>query len=113
MSPLKKNDFSDDNRGRELSNRFGVMKGLAMISQLGFVMVLPFIAGVFIGGKLDEWLGTKPLFLIVCILLFGASSFINFYRMAMKSVDIEKTSSEGSIDIGDKCGNKKDDNRCS
>lgn len=105
----KKNEVSSDNNTR-VSNNFGTMKGLAMVSQLGFMMVVPFIAGVFIGNFIDKHLKTSPLFLIICILLFGVSAFVNFYKIAIKSSGIDKSRGRGSKEIGYECRNKKDDN---
>lgn len=72
-----------DKRGRETS---GIVKNLALISQLGITMVVPFVAGIIIGAKIDKHLGTAPIFLIICLLLFGAAAFVNFYKIAMGAV---------------------------
>jgi ATP synthase protein I len=46
---------------------------------------LELAAGVFVGGflgyYLDKWLGTRPILLIVLLLLGAAAGFRNLYRM--------------------------------
>ena len=50
-------------------------------TSLGFQLAFPLLGGVFIGLKLDGWLNTKPLFIIVFIVLGAIASFYNLYRL--------------------------------
>ena len=55
-----------------------VIKAVLMISQIGISMIVPIFVGVYIGYKLDQWLGTGFLFLV--FLAFGISAaFRNIY----------------------------------
>ncbi len=38
--------------------------------------------GTWLGWQMDAWFGTKPLFLIVMMLLFAAAGFLNVFRGA-------------------------------
>ncbi|MBL0319835.1 MAG: AtpZ/AtpI family protein [Alphaproteobacteria bacterium] len=40
------------------------------------------VVGFLIGFWADKWLNTKPIFLIICILLGFAGGFWNIYRMS-------------------------------
>ncbi|NLI89413.1 MAG: AtpZ/AtpI family protein [Epulopiscium sp.] len=53
-------------------------------------MVIPIVLGVWLGGKLDNKLGTKGLFLIVFISLGVASGFRNVYFLVYKRFDNKK-----------------------
>ena len=47
----------------------------------GAELITPMIAGGFIGWALDNWLDTKPIFLIIMLLLGVTTGFINVWRM--------------------------------
>lgn len=55
---------------------------------LGFRVLTEFVAGVgigaLIGWKLDEWLHTSPVLLIVFLTFGTAAGFWNVYRLAAK-----------------------------
>ncbi len=50
---------------------------------LGFEIVVPLIAGVFLGNWLDRWLGTRPWLLVVGAILGMAAGFFNFFRAVL------------------------------
>jgi F0F1-type ATP synthase assembly protein I len=50
-------------------------------TNIGFYLIIPLLAGVFLGIKLDEFLKTKPVFTIVCILLGTVASFYNLIKL--------------------------------
>ena len=54
-------------------------------------MGVELLAGITVGGVighyLDRWLGTSPLFLIVCFFLGAAAGFRNLLREARKMSD--------------------------
>ena len=62
---------------------FRMYENLALLSQVGIMMVVPIIGGLFIGKWLDGWLGTSPLFLLICVLTGAASSFVSLYKFTM------------------------------
>jgi ATP synthase protein I len=55
---------------------------------LAFRIATELVAGVFVGGllgwALDNWLGTAPILLIVCLLLGIAGALLNSVRAAKK-----------------------------
>lgn len=57
-----------------------VLKALMMISQIGVSMMVPIFLCVFIGIKLDEWLGTV-CFVIIFMFLGVLAAFRNVYIM--------------------------------
>lgn len=62
---------------------FRMYENLALLSQVGLMMVIPIIGGLFIGKWLDGWLGTSPLLLLLCVLIGAASAFVNLYKFTM------------------------------
>lgn len=61
--------------------------GVSQAFRIGTDLIAALLVGVFIGWFLDDWLGTKPWFLLVFILLGGAAGMLNVYRTAMRMVD--------------------------
>jgi len=53
--------------------RLGIRAGTELLVTIG--------AGVLIGYFLDQWLGTKPLFLIIFMLAGVGAGFMNIYRI--------------------------------
>ncbi len=62
--------------------KFGIIKNLALVTQLGLSMALPIVAGVYIGKWLDDYFGTQPTLLIICLIVFTMGSFVNLFKMA-------------------------------
>ncbi|GAU75715.1 AtpZ/AtpI family protein [Fusibacter sp. 3D3] len=58
------------------------MENLALISQVGIMMIVPIGFGVFAGDFLDDHFGTTPLFLIIMIVLGVGASFRNLMKLA-------------------------------
>ena len=50
---------------------------------LGFEIVVPLIVGVFLGDRLDRWLGTRPWLLVAGALLGMAAGFLTFFRAVL------------------------------
>jgi len=50
---------------------------------LGFELVVPLIAGVFLGNWLDRWLGTRPWLLVAGAILGMAAGFLAFVRAVL------------------------------
>ncbi len=67
-------------------NRFSIYKGLALITHMGLLMVIPIIGGVYLGGILDTKLNTGNLFLIVLTIIGVIVGFLNVYKMVMKDI---------------------------
>ncbi|MGQ0527528.1 MAG: AtpZ/AtpI family protein [Alphaproteobacteria bacterium] len=51
----------------------------------GAEMVAPIIAGCLIGWGLDNWLETKPVFLIIMLLLGVVTGFVNVWRITQNA----------------------------
>ena len=49
--------------------------------RVGVEMVSALVVALAIGWALDRWLGTRPLFLAVFVLLGGAAGVLNVWRM--------------------------------
>lgn len=56
-------------------------QGLAFAMRIGVEIVAALIVGVAIGYFLDQWLGTKPWFLLVFFVLGAAAGFMNVFRV--------------------------------
>ena len=60
-----------------------IMENLALLSQVGIMMIIPIFAGVWIGQFLDQKFGGNSLFLIAGIVLGVGASFRNLYQLAI------------------------------
>ncbi len=56
-------------------------KGLAFAMRIGVELVAALIVGVGIGYFLDQWLGTKPWFLLLFFVLGSVAGFMNVFRV--------------------------------
>ena len=56
--------------------------------QVGIELIAGIVGGALLGWGLDHWFGTKPLFLIVLLLLGGAAGMLNAVR-AMRRMQRE------------------------
>ncbi len=61
------------------------LENVALITQVGISMVTPILLGLYIGKKLDGWLKTSPLFLLIFIILGIGASFTNLFKIVEKS----------------------------
>ncbi len=51
------------------------------ISDLGFYLAAPLVGGIFIGLFLDNWLHTKPIFVLTGIVLGSIATFYNLIKL--------------------------------
>ena len=70
-----------------MKDKMGFLKALALISQVGITMVVPVIAGVWLGNYLDELLHTNLVFLLLGVVLGVSAGFRNAYRLIMQQQD--------------------------
>lgn len=70
--------------------KFKDLENLGLITQIGMIMILPIIGGLFLGKWLDEKLNTGNIFLLVMVILGVIIAFLNLFRYTMR--DIEKRS---------------------
>lgn len=57
--------------------------GAASALRVATDLVAALGVGAFLGYWLDEWLGTRPLFMVVMFFLGFAAGFLNIYRAQM------------------------------
>lgn len=79
IKQAKLNSQGEEERGRSSS---------AM--SVGIDLVAGVASGSFIGYYLDKWLGTLPVFFIICFFLGVAGAFRNILRSAENSDDARK-----------------------
>lgn len=58
----------------------GSMSGAGAALRVATDLVAALAVGGFIGYWLDEWLGTRPLFMIILFFIGFAAGFLNIYR---------------------------------
>ena len=63
-----------------------VLATLAIVGQLGLVMVASVALGLLAGLGLDRWAGTTPLFTVLLLLAGVAGGMISAYRLAMQAM---------------------------
>ena len=51
---------------------------------IGYYLVTPLVAGVFIGVKLDEWFNSKPLCTIIFIVAGAIASLYNLFKLTQE-----------------------------
>ncbi|AGB42341.1 Putative F0F1-ATPase subunit (ATPase_gene1) [Halobacteroides halobius DSM 5150] len=73
-----------------MKDKIGILKALALLSQVGITIIVPIIAGVWLGNYLDQLLGTNILFLILCILSGVFIGFRNAYKLLASQQDSGK-----------------------
>lgn len=59
---------------------------LGSLSTVGISVVLAIVIGVFVGLKLDEWLGTKPWFFFIFLFFGIVAGFRNIQIMVAKEL---------------------------
>jgi ATP synthase protein I len=69
---------------KEPSERQKVFRTFAATLGIGWLVVLPIVAGALLGHLLDKWLGTAPVFLIVFLLTGLGAGFYGAYKQIMK-----------------------------
>ena len=63
-----------------------LIKSLGMISTMGISVVVAIAIGVYVGLKLDQWLGTKPWFFFIFLFFGIAAGFRNIYIIAGREI---------------------------
>lgn len=65
-------------------SKFKMYENLVFLTQIGISMIIPILGGLFIGKFIDEKLGTKSIFMLICIVLGVVVAFTSVYKMVMK-----------------------------
>jgi ATP synthase protein I len=73
-----------------------VLKAVVMITQIGITMLVPIFLCVFVGIRLDEWLGTK-LIAVFGILLGIVVAFRNVYIMTKQFYAKDKAKEDAEL----------------
>ena len=66
------------------NNKMKIFQNLALVTQIGIMMIVPIFIGLFTGRFLDDKLGTGNIFLLIFIVLGVGAAFMNLYKIAMK-----------------------------
>jgi len=64
----------------------GLLKTLGLVSSMGISVAVAIAIGVFVGLKLDEWLGTAPWFFFIFLFFGIAAGFRNIYIIAGRAI---------------------------
>ena len=78
--------------------------GLSAGFQVATELVVAMVVAVVIGWFLDEWLETRPLFLVIFFFLGAGAGALNVYRRAQKMIGIETGHSAKPPEPRDKKG---------
>jgi len=78
LERAKAKHLGDDSSGKAPS--MGSMR-------VGVELLAGVVVGTFSGYYLDRWLGTSPVFFLVCFFLGVAGSAINIYKVARRVTD--------------------------
>lgn len=70
----------------------GILQNLALISQVGIMMLVPIIGGVLVGAFLDRLAKTSGIFLIIFVILGVGSAFRNLYVLSIQQSKTYKNS---------------------
>jgi len=65
---------------------FLIYENLLYLSQIGLLMIVPIFGGVVVGKWLEERFQTNGILLLLCIVLFTASGFLNVYKFIQKQL---------------------------
>lgn len=86
-----------DEKDRKLIRMIGVL------STVGLTLVFATVIGLYVGLKLDAWLGTSPWFTAVFLLLGIVAGFRNLFVYAKKSQEtFDKNDKEDHDDHADR-----------
>jgi F0F1-type ATP synthase assembly protein I len=84
--------FSMDEKDRKLIRMIGVL------STVGLTLVFATVIGLYLGIKLDAWLGTSPWFTAVFLFLGIAAGFRNLFVYARRSQETLNENDKGKKD---------------
>jgi len=90
-----------------------ILQNLALISQVGIMMLIPIFGGVLLGAFLDRQFNTRGIFLIIFVILGVGTSFRNLYMLSVQKGREYKNSESPSkyVDKYTKENDKKPDKR--
>lgn len=65
----------------------GLARRIAVLSSVGLALVLSTLIGLGIGLMLDKWFKTKPIFMIVFLIIGIVAGFLNIFRTVLSEYD--------------------------
>ena len=68
---------------------------MLLVTQLGLTMAGSIFFCLFIGFYLDKWLNTKPIFIIIFIILGVAGGGYTVYRQVMEAMSLDEEDQNG------------------
>ena len=71
-----------------------LFRTLGVVSSMGISFVLAIVIGVFIGLKLDKWLGTAPWFFFIFLLFGIVAGFRNLYIITKRVIKKDENSKD-------------------
>ena len=60
------------------------LANLALVSQIGIMMVTPIVLSIWLGGVIDRRLNTSPWFLVIFVFLGVGASFRSLFLLISK-----------------------------
>lgn len=91
MSPETKNDLTDKQRKEQKrSEKSKELGPVLLVTQLGLTVAGSILFCLLIGFYLDKWLNTKPIFIIIFILLGVVGGGYNAYRQIMEIIKTDE-----------------------
>lgn len=67
-----------------MKDKRGILVAFALVSQLGFSMIIPIFLCFFVGKFLDDIINVSPLFLIIFIFVGVGAAFRNMFYLVSK-----------------------------
>ncbi|ABX44091.1 AtpZ/AtpI family protein [Lachnoclostridium phytofermentans] len=81
-----------------MKSKSGVAKGILMISQIGYSMLVPIFLCVYVGRKLDDRFGTSYI-TIIGIVLGIMAAFRNIYLMTKSFYAKDKEREDAELNL--------------
>jgi ATP synthase protein I len=75
-----------------------LIRMLGVLSTVGFVLVFATVIGLYVGLKLDRWLGTSPWFTAIFLLLGLVAGFKNLFVYAQRGMSSLNGNDDGKHD---------------
>lgn len=57
---------------------------LSLLSHMGYSVLIPILLGLYVGGLIDEKIGTGGIFRIIFIVLGSAAGILNIFKISDK-----------------------------
>lgn len=66
------------------NRKIKIFQNLVLVSQIGIMMIVPIVMGLFIGKFLDQKLGSGNVFLFIFLVIGVGAAFVNLYKVGMR-----------------------------